>query len=95
MLETIDKKPLSSLKYSFNWAKWLRAGPDQAVILTASVWAVEPTGEVTVTGETFDATTTTVRLGGGVEGREYEVFNRVTASNGDTDEESILVRVRR
>ena len=67
----------------------------QGQTITGSVWSVAPqeTGGVRVTGELGGATRTAATLAGGVPGKVYRVANRVTLSDGRTDERSVTLRV--
>lgn len=95
MLAVIDKDADAKIRYSISWKKWLASSPDSDVILTNSVWRVEPDGELEVDGDSRTDSITTVRLIGGELLKEYDVVNRVTASNGDEDERTIRVRIVR
>jgi hypothetical protein len=85
------KDPGGALDYSADWAALLAPG----VTLVASGWAVAPdeAGGLVAGAATHTATTATVRLSGGIAGRSYRVVNRVTLSDGNVDERSLVVRV--
>lgn len=59
--------------------------------ITASVWTV-PTGLVEES-DSFDATTTTVFISGGVDDTEYEVVNVVTIDSGRTLSRRAILKV--
>ena len=85
------KDPQAVLDYTIDWgADYLAPGD----LLAASSWSVAPDepGGATVVGNDFDATTTTVKAGGGVAGHLYSLVNRITTSTGRIDERSILIR---
>lgn len=80
------KDPDSVLDFGFSWAKWL-AGDT----ITASVWTV--TG-ATVESDTFDDTTTTVWLSGGVAQTTIKATNQITTAGGRQDERTLTIAVR-
>ena len=85
------KDPDSRIDFEFDWGV---AYPDGQAVL-ASVWAVTPddAGAVAVVAAAHDLMQATVTLAGGVAGRVYRVTNRVTLSDGQIDERSMMVRV--
>ena len=73
---------------------WVAAYPDgQAVV--ASVWTATPgeAGGVAIVGSAHDLMQATVTLADGIAGHVYRVTNRVTMSDGQIDERSVVVRV--
>jgi hypothetical protein len=87
------KDPEAVLDYLIDWgAEYL--GED---LLAQSAWTVEPdeAGGVTIAGDDFDATTSTVKAGGGVAGRIYRLINAVVTASGRTDSRSIVLRVEK
>lgn len=87
------KDPDAILDYSVDWgAEYL--GEDQ---LTESQWSVspiEPEG-VTLAGSAFDQAIATVKAGGGVPGRIYQLDNQVVMASGRIDSRSVTLRVER
>jgi hypothetical protein len=86
------KDPGAVLDYTVDWgASYLAPGE----LLASSEWSVAPDepGGVTVVGSDFDATTSTVKAGGGIAGHVYSLANRITTGAGRVDERSIVVRV--
>jgi hypothetical protein len=86
------KDPAAVLDYSIDWgAKYLNVGE----LLAASEWSVVPyeEGGVSVAGSSFDASTSSVKAGGGLPGRLYSLVNRITTGSGRVDERSIVIRV--
>ncbi len=81
------KDPDSTLDYGFDWAAWL--GTDTII---ASTWFSD--AGLTLTGGAFDATKTTVWVAGGEEGVVYRLINRITTSQGRTDEKTLRLLVR-
>jgi hypothetical protein len=87
------KDPDAVLDYSVDWgAEYL--GSD---LLSQSSWSVTPeeTGGVAVDGSNFDATTTTVKVGGGAPGHVYRLINEVVTASGRVDSRSIVLRVEK
>ena len=87
------KDPDAVLDYSIDWGAEYLDGD----LVAASDWSVEPdeTGGLTVVGSDFDATTTTVKAGGGLTGQIYKLVNRVTLQSGRIDDRSIVLRVEK
>lgn len=88
------KDPDAVLDYSIDWgAEYLAADE----LLADSEWSVAPDepGGVAIAGDDFDATTSTVRAGGGIAGRLYTLANRVTTATGRIDDRSIIIRVEK
>ena len=85
------KDPRAGIDYAVDWG----AGYLQGQSITGSVWAVRPdeAGGVRITGTLGSATRTAATLAGGVPGKVYRVANRVTLSDGRTDERSVTLRV--
>ena len=86
------KDPDAELDYGLDWSPWLVEG---ATIAT-SEWIV-PAGLTEGTGDkasSFTDTTTTVWLSGGEDGQDYKVVNRITDTDGRTDDRRITIKVR-
>lgn len=85
------KDPGARIDYAFDWGD---AYLDGQTIEDAS-WAVEPDGAggVAVAGESHDLLRCAATIEGGVAGGVYRVTNRVTLSDGQIDERSIMLRV--
>ena len=87
------KDPDAVLDYLIDWgAEYL--GDD---LLAGSDWTVAPdeAGGVTIAGSDFDATTSTVKAGGGLPGRIYRLINEVVTASGRVDSRSIVLRVEK
>jgi hypothetical protein len=87
------KDPGALLDYSIDWgAEYL--GDDQ---LAESAWSVAPdeAGGVTIAASEFDATTSTVKAGGGVPGRIYRLVNTVALGSGRIDSRAVVLRVEK
>lgn len=88
MSEVLRKKPDSSKTFTLNWATY----PLGSVTITGSSWTL-PAG-VTEDDSDFTDTTTSIKLGGGTDGTDYELLNVISLSNGDTEQQSVVVQVR-
>lgn len=85
------KDPNASIDYAIDWGAAYLSGQQ----ITTSSWRVEPVAPlgVQVTGSFHDATRTSVTLAGGEPGSMYRIVNRVTLSDGRSDERSLSLRV--
>lgn len=85
------KDPRSRVDYAIDWGAAYLDG--QAI--AGSDWTIVPDelGGIAVDEAGYDLTQTGVTLSGGVPGRVYSVSNRVTFSDGRSDERSITLRV--
>lgn len=84
------KDPHSRADYAIDWSAYL--APGQSIALSA--WTVEPAepGGVAIDGASFTAAASAATLVGGVPGHVYSVANRVTLSDGRSDERSLAIR---
>ena len=84
------KDPHSRVDYAIDWGAYLPPGRS----IAASAWTVEPgeSGGIAVDGHSFMPSGTAVTLTGGVPGHVYSVCNRVTLSDGRSDERSLTLR---
>jgi hypothetical protein len=88
------KDPEAVLDYSIDWgAEYLGEGD----LIADSAWSVSPDEAegVTIVGSDFDASSSSVKAGGGIAGRLYKLVNRVTLDSGRVDERSIVLRVEK
>lgn len=85
------KDPAAAIDYAIDWA----AGYLDGQTIDASAWSVLPAdaGAVTVTATLTAATRTGATLAGGERGKLYRVVNRVTFSDGRSDERTLDLRV--
>lgn len=90
------KDPAAVLEYRFDWTVggWLAAGE----VITSSEIITDPgtvdAPGITVDSDTNDATSATVWLSGGTEWERYEVTNRISTSQGRTDDRTIRIHVQ-
>ena len=82
------KDPNARLDYGFDWAAWL--GTDT---ITASTWAVDPSGP-TLSSQTFSTTRTTVWVAGGAAGTSYKITNHITTAAGREDDRTFKLKVK-
>lgn len=82
------KDPGSSVAHAVDWDAGYLAGRS----LAQSQWSVIPVG-LTLTGAQLVGGRTSILLGGGAVGTLYRVTNRVTLSDGSSDERTLVVRV--
>lgn len=98
-LATYEKDPDASKVYTIDWAK---SGPNdgtanddgwlQGDTIATSTWIV-PSG-LTSEAESNTGTLATIKLSGGVMGRNYFVTNRITTTtSGETEDRSIEIRI--
>ena len=89
---TYDHDPNAVLDYAIDWSAWLDTGET----LTASTWAIAPSGGITQTGAPAASFTAagvaTIWLTGGTAGTLYKVTNHITTSAGRQDDRSITIR---
>jgi hypothetical protein len=85
------KDPEAVLDYSVDWGAEYLLGD----LIADSQWSVDPgePGGVTIVGNDFDATTSTVKAGGGLAGKLYRLVNDVVLQSGRTDRRSVVLRV--
>lgn len=72
--------------HSIDWAPFLAGGT-----IATSTWSVTPAGP-TISGEAFSGAVTSCYLAGVVEGKLYELTNRVAPTGGQPDERSLTIR---
>lgn len=85
------KDPDARIAYAVDWL----AACDAGQVIDASLWSVSPEepGGVAVEAHAFELVRTSVRLAGGIAGHVYRVANRVTLTDGTSDERTLTVRV--
>jgi hypothetical protein len=83
------KDPGAVLDYSINWGGGYLQGGET---LMTSIWTIFPS-DMTQSAASNTTTTATVTVSGGAAGQIYQLTNRVTTSQGRTDERSITLRV--
>lgn len=83
------KDPGAILDYTINWGGgYLQSGES----VSTSVWSIFPS-DITQVIASNTASSASITVSGGVVGRLYQLSNRITTSQGRTDERSIIVRV--
>lgn len=86
--KTFLKDPNAVVPFTRDWSLWLETGDS----ITSSTWIL-PSG-ITEVSSTRDSTTATIVISGGTDGEAYEVTNRITTSNGYTDDRTFKIQVR-
>lgn len=89
MLKQVVKAPASVLDVGVVWSEWLNTEDT----IVASVWTSDST-DLTVDRGTNDTTSTRAFVSGGVDGKLYKVFNRITTAAGLVDERYIQVYIQ-
>ena len=88
-MQVYVKDPGAVLDYSINWAGgYLQSGET----LSSSIWTIFP-ADMTQNSASNAAGVTSITVSGGAVGQIYQLTNRITTSQGRTDERSITVRV--
>lgn len=87
MASKATKDPDSKLDFGFDWTAWL--GTDT---ITASTWTAD--AGLILSGETFDATKTTVWVEGGTAGEKLSATNRITTAAGRIDERTLILSIK-
>jgi hypothetical protein len=82
------KDPGGVIDHAVDWDAGYLAGRS----IAASVWQVSPAG-LTLSGARISGGRTAITLADGLAGRIYRVSNRVTLSDGSSDERTLVVRV--
>ena len=89
MTYSATKDPQAVLDYRVDWESWLGADT-----MASSAWFISgPDALLVADSSSNSSTATTVWLSGGALYRQYTVTNRVTTSEGRTDDRSITVDV--
>lgn len=86
------KDPGASVNHAVDWDAFYLAGRS----IDGSVWSVLPSGDtdaLQLAAPRVVGGRTAVTLTGGASGRIYRVTNRVTLSDGSSDERTLVVRV--
>ena len=81
------KSQAAILDYTVDWGPYL-AGIDT---IQSVSWVVP--NQLTVSGQTNSTTTASIRIAGGVVGKEYAIVNRITMVSGQIDERSFTLQV--
>ncbi len=88
-MQVYVKDPGAILDYSIDWgAGYLQSGET----LGSSIWAIFP-ADMAQESAGDAAGVASITVSGGIAGQIYQLTNRITTSQGRTDERSITVRV--
>ena len=80
------KAPRAKLVYGWDWGPYV-----DGLTISASTWII-PTG-LTKVSQAASSTVATVTLSGGTLGREYDITNQVTFSDGTNDERTMTIQI--
>lgn len=86
-IPAITKSPTDIRPWELNWAAWLNGAT-----ITSTLW-LPGSSELTLSSQSSTPTTTTTWIGGGLDGLTCLLTNRITASDGRTDDQSVTVIV--
>ncbi len=82
------KDPAARLDYAVDWS----ANYLGAATIAGSDWTVEPAG-ATVSATVLTPTRTGATIDGGVPGMVYRIVNRITLSDGRSDDRALVIRI--
>jgi len=94
MADTYVKDPDAILDFHFDWTTWLVNGD---IIVTSQIIASAgiTVGDGVIAPLPSNTTTnTTFWLAGGTAGKPYTVTNRITTSQGRTDDRTMTIRIQ-
>jgi len=86
-----EKDPDSLLDFGFGWTRWLNSGD----YVTASNWVISPAGGLTAVlgSQSYDNTSTVVRVEGGVVGEQYTLVNSIETHDGLKTDRTLWIHV--
>lgn len=87
------KEPTEQRDLAIDWKDWLVDINGNALTISTSSWDV-PSG-INLVSDSKTSTTTLIRVTGGTWGETYELTNTITASNGESEVRSLLIRIQR
>lgn len=88
-MQVFLKDPGAALDYTVDWGQgYLQSGET----VSTSIWSIFPS-DMTQSAASNTASAATITVQGGTSGQIYQLTNRITTSQGRTDERSISVRV--
>ena len=81
------KSAVSVVDIGINWAGWLNTGDT----IVASEWQTDPA--IAISRQQMSTTTTSCYIAGGVVGKTYKVFNKITTDNDLVESRFITVSI--
>lgn len=87
----IAKDPDAVTDYGIDWADWLAESTDPTDTLLTSAWSSD--AGITTSAPQLDGTVASCLISGGSAGTTYTVTNRITTTNGRTEDRSFRVKV--
>lgn len=93
-VKEFTKDPAAKKDYLLDWSAWLPSG----ATISSSAWALDvaPDASLAIAGSPAPSntvTTATVWLTGGTLGQRYVLRNRITDSDGRTDDRSVGINI--
>lgn len=85
-----EKDPDNAKNIVIDWSAWLTKRG--LVSIATSTW-IAPTG-IAIASQSNTSTQASVFLSGGTRGRRYQVVNRITATGGHSQDQTIEVVIR-
>ena len=83
----LPKSAISVLDIGINWGDWLNQGD---TIIT-SEWTADP--EITISRQQLTTTSTSCYIAGGVDGKTYRIFNKITTDNDLVESRFITISI--
>lgn len=87
------KEPTEVRELALNWIDWLVDASGDVLTISTSTWS-GPTG-LTIDSDEIDGMLAIVRVSGGTWDVLYQLTNTIVASNGETENRSILISIQR
>ena len=87
------KEPAEVRNLRLSWADRLVDLDGDPLTISSSVWS-GPSG-ITIVDDDIDGSTTIVKVSGGTWAATYELANTITASNGESETRTLLIRIQR
>ena len=83
----LPKSAISVLDIGINWVDWLNDGD---TIIT-SEWTADP--EITISRQQLTATSTSCYIAGGIGGKTYRIFNKITTDDDLVESRFITISI--
>ena len=83
----LPKSAISVLDIGINWADWLNQGDT----IATSEWTADP--EITISRQQLTTTSTSCYIAGGVDGKTYRIFNKITTDNDLVESRFITISI--
>lgn len=83
----LPKSAISVLDIGINWGDWLNTGDTIAL----SEWTTDP--EITISRQQATNTTTSCYIAGGVDGKVYKIYNKITTADDLVESRFITISI--